>query len=170
MVVSKDIHMLMWERLSKEFVMSASLWLRVRVLIGVLAVSLSTQLAAATRVETLAVSEGYVRHLGNLINDYRAGHGLQPLIPAENLVALADEHSAGMAAQRKLSHDGFRDRAQRTQSAVCVENVGWNYPSPETQLEGWRKSPTHDRNLLHPKVSRMGLAVNTRYVAFFACT
>ena len=150
--------------------MHESLWRHVRVLIGVVAVSLSTQLAAATPAQKLAVSEGYVHHLGNLINDYRASHGLQPLIPAKNLAALADAHSAGMAAQRKLSHDGFRNRAQRAQSDVCVENVGWNYPSPEAQLEGWRNSPTHDRNLLDPNVTRMGLAVNTRYVAFFACT
>ena len=150
--------------------MNESLWLHVRVLIGVLAVSLSTQLAAATPSEKSTVSEGYVRHLGDLINDYRADRGLQPLISAENLAALANEHSAGMAARKKLSHDGFRNRAQRTQSDVCVENVGWNYPSPEAQLEGWRNSPTHDRNLLHPTVTRMGLAVNTRYVAFFACT
>lgn len=108
--------------------------------------------------------------MGALINDYRASHGLQPLVPTENLAALADEHSMGMTAQKKLSHDGFRNRAQRTQSKVCLENVGWNYPSLETQLEGWRQSPTHDRNLLESKVSRMGLAVNTQYVAFFACT
>ena len=150
--------------------MSESLQAHVRMLIGVLAVAFSTQLAAATPSEKLAVSEGYVRHLGHLINDYRASHGLQPLIPAVTLAALADEHSAGMAARKKLSHDGFRHRAQRTQSDVCVENVGWNYPSPEAQLEGWRNSPSHDRNLLNPTVTRMGLAVTTRYVAFFACT
>lgn len=149
--------------------MSESLWLHVRVLIGVVAVSLSTQLAAATPAQKLAASEGYVRQLGNLINDYRADRGLRPLIPAKNLAALADEHSVGMAAQGKLSHDGFGNRAQRTHSDVCVENVGWNYPSPEAQLEGWRNSPTHDRNLLNPNVTRMGIGFNSRYVAFFAC-
>ena len=115
-------------------------------------------------------SDDYIRHLSPLINDYREVNGLSPLVFAENLAALADEHSVDMAAQHKLSHDGFRTRAQRTRSKVCVENVGWNDPTPETQLEGWRRSPAHDRNLLEPNVSRMGLAVTTRYVAFFACT
>jgi len=36
-------------------------------------------------------------------------------------------------------------------------------------LEGWRLSPTHYRDLLEPKVSRMGLAVTTRHMTFFAC-
>jgi uncharacterized protein YkwD len=36
-------------------------------------------------------------------------------------------------------------------------------------LEGWRHSPEHHRNLLEPKVSRMGIAADARYVTFFAC-
>ena len=52
---------------------------------------------------------------------------------------------------------------------VCVENLGWNYPTPEGLLEGWQLSATHHRNLLEPRVARMGLAASGDYVTFFAC-
>ena len=75
-----------------------------------------------------------------------------------------------MATQRRLSHDGFHSRLGRTTSRLCVENVGWNYPTAEALLDGWRHSPEHLRNLLDPKVRRMGLAARARYVTFFACS
>lgn len=153
-----------------EWVVKRTVWLRVSMLLAAVFVALLSQPAAAVTPSTPRATEGYIRHLGELINTYRQRNGLQPLAFAENLAELADEHSVDMAAQRKLSHDGFQSRARRTSSRVCVENVGWNYPTAETQFDGWRRSPTHDRNLLDPKVSRMGLAVTTRYVAFFACT
>jgi uncharacterized protein YkwD len=111
----------------------------------------------------------FVEHLAQLINHYREDHGLEPLSLAEELIALAGEHSASMAAQRQLSHEGFRDRYRLASSKICVENVGWNHPTPESLLEGWVRSPAHHRNLLEPKVMRMGLAATTRYVTFFAC-
>lgn len=115
------------------------------------------------------VPEGYVDHLAELINDYRAHLGLQPLVFSEDLVTLASEHSASMAEQRQLNHEGFRARFSRASSRICVENVGRNFATPEALLEGWRLSPTHDVNLLEPKVSRMGIAVTAKYVTFFAC-
>ncbi|MDH4051746.1 MAG: CAP domain-containing protein [Rubrivivax sp.] len=113
--------------------------------------------------------DGFVRHLAQLINDYRARQGLAPLVPADDLQLLAGEHSADMAARRTLSHDGFDDRFRRSASRICVENVGWNYPTAETLLQGWRQSPAHHQNLLDPKVARMGIAMATHYVTFFAC-
>jgi uncharacterized protein YkwD len=75
-----------------------------------------------------------------------------------------------MADLHRLSHDGFRDRFDRTRARVCVENVGMNFPHAEAQLDGWRASPGHHRNLLEPKVARMGIARANTYVAFFACS
>ena len=95
--------------------------------------------------------------------------GLAPLAAAEDLDRIADEHSGAMADVKRLSHEGFRSRLQRTRSSLCVENVAWNYRTPEALLDGWRASPAHHRNLLEPDVTRMGLATATRYVTFFAC-
>lgn len=114
-------------------------------------------------------AQAFTQQLARLINAYRALNGLEPLATEEQLEALAGEHSAQMTAARRLSHEGFRERAQLTRSKVCVENVGWNYRTPESLLEGWRQSPTHHRNLLEPRVSRMGVAIRSVYVTFFAC-
>lgn len=116
-----------------------------------------------------APGEGFARRLADLINDYRQHQGLEPLSLAADLADLADEHSSAMADRRQLSHEGFRARFQRANSRVCVENVGWNHRTPEALMDGWRQSPEHHRNLLEPKVARMGIAVATRYVTFFAC-
>jgi len=117
-----------------------------------------------------AIATGYAQRLASLINDYRQQHGLSPLRVADDLASIATEHSIRMADQRRLSHDGFRGRFDRTNARVCVENVGWNFPFPEAQLQGWRASPGHHRNLLEPKVARMGLAVAGPYVTYFACS
>lgn len=117
-----------------------------------------------------ASATGYAQRLASLINEYRQQHGLGPLRVVDELATIATEHSMHMADQRRLSHDGFRGRFDRTSARICVENVGWNFPFPEAQLEGWRASPGHHRNLLEPKVARMGLAVAGPYVTFFACS
>lgn len=113
---------------------------------------------------------GYAQRLAGLINEYRRQHGLGPLRVTDDLASIAAEHSIRMAEERRLSHEGFRARFDRTNARICVENVGWNFPFPEAQLEGWRASPGHHRNLLEPKVARMGLAVSGPYVTYFACS
>lgn len=125
--------------------------------------------APAPAAEARQLEEGFSHHLAQVINGYRQLQGLPTLEVADELQALASEHSAEMAAQRRLSHDGFQSRFGRTTSRLCVENVGWNHPSAEALLDGWRLSPEHLRNLLDPQVRRMGLAAKARYVTFFAC-
>jgi uncharacterized protein YkwD len=116
-----------------------------------------------------APGDGFSAHLVRLVNDYRQGQGLPPLAPAQDLILLADEHSRSMAAQRRLSHEGFSSRFERAASAVCVENVAWNHPTAETVVDGWRRSPSHHVNLLDPQVQRVGVARSLRFVTFFAC-
>jgi uncharacterized protein YkwD len=126
--------------------------------------------AAAETTRLAAAGPGYAQRLADLINQYRLQHGLGPLALAAELSTIAAEHAAHMAEQRHLSHDGFRDRFDRSHAKICVENVGWNFPFPEAQLDGWRASPGHHRNLLEPKVTQMGVAVARSYVTFFACS
>lgn len=130
---------------------------------------LAAALAQPVQAAPAASAEGFARRLADLINAYRQSHGLAPLSPADDLAGLADEHSSLMADRRQLSHEGFRGRFQRANSRLCVENVGWNHRTPEALMDGWRQSPEHHRNLLEPQVGRMGIAVATRYVTFFAC-
>lgn len=131
------------------------------------------ELAAARGTELhqpAAQVSPYVRYLALLINEYRADRGLPSLELASELSALASEHSSQMAEHRLLSHDGFRNRFDRTRARVCVENVGVNFPHAKAQLDGWRESPGHQRNLLEPKIVRMGIAKSEGFVTFFACS
>jgi uncharacterized protein YkwD len=112
----------------------------------------------------------YAQHLARLINEYRSIKGLGSLELVSDLTGLASEHALQMAEERRLSHDGFRDRFDRTRARICVENVGVNFPHAEAQLDGWRASAGHHRNLLEPKVARMGIAISHSFVTFFACS
>lgn len=114
-------------------------------------------------------ADAYALRLEALVGEYRSRNGVAPLAVDERLAALAREHSASMAAAGRMSHDGYRSRFQRSGYAMCVENVGWNYPTPERQMAGWKESPGHDHNLLDVRVAHMGVGVAGAYVTFIAC-
>ena len=111
----------------------------------------------------------YPEHLAALVNQYRASHGLPALTVDTTIVGLAREHSAAMAEAGHLNHDDFPARVRRSGLAMCVENVGWNYRSPESQFDSWRVSPGHDRNMLDPRVERIGIGTVAAYVTMIAC-
>ncbi len=111
----------------------------------------------------------YPQRLAVLVNQYRASHGLRSLLPDTTIAKLAREHSAAMAKAAQLSHDDFPSRVRRSGLAMCVENVGWNYRSPEAQFEGWRTSRDHQHNMLDPRVDRLGIGAVAGYVTMIAC-
>ncbi len=112
----------------------------------------------------------YALRVLEVVNEYRARNGLAPLRIADDLGSIAQSHSGEMAQRRRISHDGFRERFDRTRSRICVENVGVNYTHPEAQVDGWRASPGHNRNLLEARVTRVGIANTRNFVTFFACS
>ena len=111
----------------------------------------------------------YPQRLAALVNQYRVSHGLRALIVDTTVAGLALEHSAAMAKAGQLNHDEFPSRVRRSGFAMCVENVGWNYRSPEGQFDGWRASPGHNRTMLDPRVDRMGIGTVADYVTMIAC-
>ena len=129
-----------------------------------LAVALALSPAVASAAEP-----AYAGRLGELVNAYRTEQGLPPLRVDTTLNALAQEHSAAMAKAGKMSHDEFPSRVRRSGRAMCVENVGWNYPTAQRQFEAWRKSSGHNRNMLDRRVDRMGVGVAGDYVTLIAC-
>lgn len=113
--------------------------------------------------------DAYAARLGALANEYRSVQGIAPLAADERLADLAREHSVDMAKAGNMSHDGFQARFARSGYAMCVENVGWNYPTPEAMIAAWKASPGHDRNLLDARVGHMGIGIASNYVTFIAC-
>ena len=103
------------------------------------------------------------------LNAYRAAQGLAPLDAAPALELLAAEHSARMAAQGRLSHDGFAQRFERSGGELCVENVAQGHRAADQLIQGWRAVATHHRNMLESRVAFAGVAGSGRYVTFLAC-
>jgi uncharacterized protein YkwD len=116
-----------------------------------------------------ANEDDYARQLAALVNQYRESHGRAALAVDKTIAELAREHSLDMSKSGRLNHDGFPFRVKRSGRAMCVENVGWNHPSARSQFDAWRASPGHDRNMLDPRVDRMGVGFAGGYVTMIAC-
>ena len=125
--------------------------------------------AAAGEASNASDDERFAARLAERVNQYRDRKGAAALSSDASLASIAHEHSAAMAAAKRLSHDGFESRIRRSRRSLCVENVGWNYRTPDDQLDGWQRSPEHDRNLLDARVKQMGIGVASGYVTFIAC-
>jgi uncharacterized protein YkwD len=104
------------------------------------------------------------------INQHRTVKGLNPLAMDKSLSRLAERHSAYMEEKNVLSHEGFQERFRQSDRSQCVENVGWNYQTPEDQFRAWKTSGEHNKNLLNNKITHAGIAKTGSYVTFFACT
>ena len=126
----------------------------------------STAVAAGTDQTN---ADPYADRLGELANQYRVRQGKEPLVADPALAALAREHSIAMAKAGRLSHDDFQSRFRRSGYGMCVENVGWNYPTPGAQLQAWQQSPGHDHNLVDARVRHMGIGTASDYVTFIGC-
>ena len=111
----------------------------------------------------------YARTLLELINRYRNDYGLPSLRFDDRLNHLAMTHSFAMSRQKRMSHANFDERFERSGSRMCVENVGWNYPTPLKLFDGWKHSSGHNENMLKEGVYFVGIAEVGKYVTFFAC-
>lgn len=100
------------------------------------------------------------------INRYRASHGLAALMLDANLTAAAQRHSGDLSAHDKISHRGSDgtnpwDRVRGTgyKAKLAAENVGVGQQSFGEVLQGWKDSPGHNKNLLLPDATQMGIAL-----------
>ncbi len=126
----------------------------------------------AAPVQIAAVSaeyEAFFDEAVQLINQYRAGKKLSALTRDSRLDALAGSHSRYMAAKDDLSHDGFNERFNQANMQSCAENVAWNQITASELVNDWIASPVHDKNLLKPNVTRVGMGRAKGYTAYFVC-
>lgn len=113
-----------------------------------------------------------------MINHYRASKGLKPLILNQQLSRAAERHSQDLARHDRISHKGSdgsnpwqRVRKAGYEPKLAAENVGVGQRSVAEVFRGWQKSPGHNRNLLLPDATQMGIALVTdarsRYGTFW---
>lgn len=112
-----------------------------------------------------------------MLSLYRANKGLSPLAVDPGLQRVAEAQARAMAADGQISHDAHGSLTQRLTAAgygrnTAVENVSAGYHTLAEAFSGWRDSPPHNRNMLEPKMRRMGIASayapGARYKVFWA--
>ncbi|WP_428031741.1 CAP domain-containing protein [Ancylobacter sp.] len=113
-----------------------------------------------------------------LISDYRRGRG-QPAVTIDpGLMAVAERQAKAMAAADQLSHNiGGRGLTTRLKAAGfsglrAAENVGAGYHTLAEAFSGWRDSPSHNKNMLMPGATRLGIAAvrapRSKYSVYWA--
>lgn len=114
----------------------------------------------------------------SLLSDYRQARGLPAVTIDPTLMAVAERQAKSMAAADQLSHDiGGRSLLVRLKAAgfsglKAAENVGAGYHTLAEAFSGWRDSPSHNKNMLMPGVTRLGIAAvrapRSKYSVYWA--
>jgi len=119
-----------------------------------------------------------VNAAASMLSDYRRTFGLPAVQVDATLVAIARDQAKRMAAADKLTHDpggrGFTQRlaAGNYDAARAAENIGAGYHTLAEAFSGWRDSPSHNKNMLLPGATRVGIATayapHSKYKVFWA--
>ncbi|HLL27885.1 MAG TPA: CAP domain-containing protein [Xanthobacteraceae bacterium] len=114
----------------------------------------------------------------SMISDYRRANGLAAVELDPTLTRMAEDHARVMAKLDKVTHDpGGRGLTQRLQAVsfnakAAAENVGAGYQTLAEAFSGWRDSPSHNKNMLMPVVTKMGIATayapKSKYKVYWA--
>ena len=113
----------------------------------------------------------------SMISLYRSNKGAGPLVIDARLQRAAEDQARAMAADGAISHDAHGSLAKRLDAAGfqknnAVENVSAGYHTLAEAFSGWRDSPPHNRNMLDPRMKRMGIATayapGAKYKVFWA--
>ncbi|MFG1398870.1 CAP domain-containing protein [Roseixanthobacter pseudopolyaromaticivorans] len=114
----------------------------------------------------------------SIISAYRTGKGLSAVVIDPALSRVAQDQADAMAKADTLSHEVggrtfvMRMKASGYDPAIAVENVGAGYHTLAEAFSGWRDSPPHNKNMLTPGVTRMGIATafnpRSKYKVYWA--
>ena len=105
--------------------------------------------------EKLSPSDPTTKRIYERLNEFRSRLNLPQLHYDPIVAAIAQEHSADMAASRHLSHDGFPQRfltltktdTTKTAGENVAFNFGFNAPADEA-IRGWLLSEHHLKNII----------------------
>jgi uncharacterized protein YkwD len=109
----------------------------------------SSMKASSSEAETAA----------RLISRYRAAHGLGPVAVSARLNSAAEHQARAVAATGILSHGEFTSRmAAYGIKGYRAENLAAGSDAVEDVIARWKASSGHNRNMLLPQVTMVGLA------------
>ena len=138
--------------------------------IAVLAVLCGLMLASPAQAAVSYSSEEIA--FVQLINNYRTGLGLQPLLVSDRLSESGDRHDSDMGKYGFFGHytqgsDWFAvgaspwDRMAASGYAYNTykgENLAAGYDLASTVFAGWKNSPAHNENMVNPNFKVMGVS------------
>lgn len=100
------------------------------------------------------------------VNASRRANGLAPLKYNPQLGSAAMVHGCDMAVNGFFGHTGSngsnvqtRVRAENYQNCTVAENLAWGFPDSSQIIGGWMNSAGHRSNMLHPRVTEMGIGI-----------
>ena len=108
----------------------------------------------------------------DMIGAYRGNNGLRPLTLDPDLQAAAQAEADAMArADKPSSAEAFKVRLASTGFAAPAANLSAGYHTLAEAFSGWRESAQHNRVLLDPKATRIGIATayapNSKYKVYW---
>lgn len=112
-----------------------------------------------------------------MISLYRRNNGLSALTVDPKLQEAAQAQANAMAMTGLLTHEargslGARLAAIGLSQASAVENVSAGYHTLAEAFSGWRQSAPHNKNMLEPRATRMGIATayapGSKYKVYWA--
>lgn len=109
----------------------------------------------------------------DMIGAYRRNKGLGPLVLDPELQAAAAAEARAMAAADKPSSaDAFKARLASAGLKAPAVNLSAGYHTLAEAFSGWRESAPHDKVLLEPRATRIGIATayapNSKYKVYWA--
>ncbi len=109
----------------------------------------------------------------DMIGAYRRNNGLGLLTLDPELQAAAQAEADAMAlADKPSSADAFKRRLLSNGFVAPAANLSAGYHTLAEAFSGWRESPQHNRVLLDPKATRIGIATaytpNSKYKVYWA--
>ena len=125
------------------------------------------------KIFSQAVPVGEEKFLFDAVNHDRAEQNLPPLKWDANLAAAARGHAHQMAEHNRISHQfsGEPDLTKRTHAvgahfSEVAENVAESYSVSQLHI-AWMNSPPHRANILNPRLTAIGIAIEKRGEEYF---
>jgi uncharacterized protein YkwD len=108
----------------------------------------------------------------DMISAYRRNKGLGPLTVDPGLQEAAEAEAKAMAAaDRPSSADAFKGRLAAAGFPAPAANLSAGYHTVAEAFSGWRESAQHNRVLLDPRATRIGIATayrpNSKYKVYW---
>lgn len=108
---------------------------------------------------------------GDLLQGFRAQHGLPVLRPDDRLARAAQTHAEDLARRIVLTHGsengdlaGERAAAWGYRWRLITENVAFGQQDAEQALTSWANSPDHRDALLNPDVTEYGVGLAWNHI------